>query len=141
MWVQFYRNEFWSGEANTNNISEGRVGSFKRGLKNVTDGSIFSVLKYMLETYAPNDIQDFLKLNRDSAWENKILFGFRECRFCKIDHQVLLQRLIRFVLERPMLSKIGYTATSLSEMISTVYRIPKMVMITRSLSIRLIANV
>ena len=23
LWVQFYRNDFWSGQANTNNISEG----------------------------------------------------------------------------------------------------------------------
>ena len=67
MWVQFYRNDFWSGRANTNNISEGRVGSFKKGLKNVTDGSIFSAVKYLLETYAPNDLQDFKALNRNNA--------------------------------------------------------------------------
>ena len=67
MWVQFFRQGFWSGQANANNISESRIGSFKRGLRNVTDGSIFSVVKYLLETYAPNDIQDFKKLNRDSA--------------------------------------------------------------------------
>ena len=73
MWVQFYRKDFWSGQANTNNISEGRIGSFKRGLKNVTDGSIYSLVKYLLYTYAPDDVQDFLKLNRDNAWENKKL--------------------------------------------------------------------
>ena len=71
MWVQFYRNEFWSGQSNTNNISEGRVGSFKKGLKNVTDGSIFSAVKYLIETYAPNDIQDFKTINRNNAWMNK----------------------------------------------------------------------
>ena len=65
--VQFYRNDFWSGQSNTNNISEGRVGSFKKGLKNVTDGSIFSAVKYLLETYIPNDIQDFKALNRNHA--------------------------------------------------------------------------
>ena len=59
MWVQFYRKDFWSGQANTNNISEGRIGSFKKGLKNVADGSIFSAVKFLLETYAPNDVQDF----------------------------------------------------------------------------------
>ena len=30
MWVQCYRNDFWSGEANTNNISEGRIGSLRK---------------------------------------------------------------------------------------------------------------
>ena len=30
-------------------------------------------MKYIVESYAPNDLQDFKKLNRDSAWENKIL--------------------------------------------------------------------
>ena len=73
LWVQFYRNSFWCGQSNTNNISEGRVGSFKKGLKNVTDGSIFSAVKYLLETYIPNDIQDFRTLNRNNAWENKKL--------------------------------------------------------------------
>ena len=48
MWVQFYRNDFWSSQVNTNNISEGRVGSFKKGLKNVSGGSIYSALKYLL---------------------------------------------------------------------------------------------
>ena len=67
MWVQFFRTDFWSGQANTNNISEARISSFKRGLRNVTDGSIFSVVKYFLETYAPNDIQDFKRLNRDNS--------------------------------------------------------------------------
>ena len=73
LWVQFYRNSFWSGQSNTNNISEGRVGSFKKGLKNVTDGSIFSAVKFLLEIYIPNDIQDFRTLNRNNAWENKKL--------------------------------------------------------------------
>ena len=41
LWVLFYRKDFWNGQANTNNTCEGRIGSFKRGLKNVTDGSIF----------------------------------------------------------------------------------------------------
>ena len=81
LWVQFYRNEFWSGQVNTNNISEGRVGSFKKGLKNVTDGSIFSAVKYLLETYIPNDIQDFRALNRDNAWENKKLVRLQGVSF------------------------------------------------------------
>ena len=81
MWVQFYRKDFWNGKANTNNISEGRIGSFKRGLKNVTDGSIFSAVKYLLETYAPNDVQDFIKLNRDNAWDNKKLVRIAEVPF------------------------------------------------------------
>ena len=43
----------------------------------MTDGSIFSAVKYFLQTYAPNDCQDFKKLNRDHAWENKILVKLR----------------------------------------------------------------
>ena len=78
MWVHCYRNDFWSGQANTNNISEARVGSFKKGLKNVTDGRIFSAVKYFLQTYAPNDCQDFKKLNRDNAWENKKFVKLRD---------------------------------------------------------------
>ena len=81
MWVQFYRNDFWNGQANTNNISEGRVGSFKKVSKNVTDGSIFSVVKYLLKTYAPDDVQSFTKLNRDNAWENKKLVRLRQSPF------------------------------------------------------------
>ena len=77
MWVQFFRNDFYSGQANTNNISEARVSSFKKGLKNVTDGSVFSAVKFLLETYAPNDFQDFMKLNRDNAWENKKIVRLR----------------------------------------------------------------
>ena len=80
MWVQFYRNDFWSGQANTNNISEGRVGSFKKGLKNVADGSIFSAVNYLLKTYAP-DVQAFNKLNRDSALENKKLVALQGSPF------------------------------------------------------------
>ena len=81
LWVQFYRNDFWSGQANTNNVSEGRVGSFKKGLKNVTDGSIFSAVKYLLETYIPNDIQDFKALNRNNAWANKRLVRLQSYPF------------------------------------------------------------
>ena len=71
LWVQFFRKDVWTGQAHTNNISEGRVGSFKKGLKTVTDGRIFSAVKYLLETYIPNDFQDFKTLNRNNAWENK----------------------------------------------------------------------
>ena len=81
LWVQFYRNDFWSGQANTNNISEGRVGSFKKGLKNVTDGSIFSAVEYLLETYIPNDIQDFKALNRNNAWANKRIVRLQKFPF------------------------------------------------------------
>ena len=81
MWVQCYRNDIYSDQANTNNISEGRVGSFKKGLKNVTDGSIFSAVKYLMENYAPNDSQEFTTLNRNNAWSNKKLVLLREFPF------------------------------------------------------------
>ena len=50
------------------------MGSFKKGLKNITDGSIFSAVKYFLETY---DRQDFKKLNRDHAWANKKMINLK----------------------------------------------------------------
>ena len=50
-------------------------------MKNVTDGSIFSVVKYLLKTYAPDDVQSFAKLNRDNAWENKKLVRLRGSPF------------------------------------------------------------
>ena len=62
-------------------IFEGWVGSFKKGLKNDTDGSIFSAVNYLLKTYAPDDVQSFRKLNRDNAWENKKLVRLRGTPF------------------------------------------------------------
>ena len=76
--MQLFRKDVQTSEAHTNNISEGRVGSFKKGLKTITDGSIFSAVKYLLETYIPNDFQDFKTLNRDNAWENKRLVRLKE---------------------------------------------------------------
>ena len=67
LWVQCYRNDFWSGQCNTNNISEARVNSYKKGLKVVTDSSIFSAVKFLLGSYTQNDELEFFKLNRDHS--------------------------------------------------------------------------